>query len=160
SRLIQRRPWPALIVGGLGLVLLAIPLFGIRLGFGDAGNRPTSDTTREAYDMLSEGFGAGFNGPFLLAADPPGGEAGMAALERLTGALNETPGVAFATPPQPNEAGDAAILQVFPETAPQDEATEELVHRVRDDVVPQAVEGSTATVYVGGSTPAVVEFAE
>jgi putative drug exporter of the RND superfamily len=160
SRVIQRRPWPALIVSAAALVVLAIPLFGIRLGFGDAGNRPTSDTTRRAYDLVSEGFGPGFNGPFLLAAETPGGQGDIDALGRLSGDLNQTPGVDFATPPQPNEAGDAAILQVFPETAPQDKDTEELVHTVRDDVVPAAVSGSTARVFVGGTTPSVVDFSE
>jgi RND superfamily putative drug exporter len=140
--------------------VLAIPLFGIRLGFGDAGNRPTSDTTRQAYDLLSEGFGPGFNGPFLLAAETPGGASDLAALDRLSASLNRTDGVGFATPPQPNDAGDAAIIQVFPQTAPQDEATEDLVHTVRDDVVPAAVSGSTARVFVGGLTPSVVDFSE
>ena len=76
SRVIQRRPWPALIVGAVALIALAIPLTSMRLGFGDAGNRPESDTTRQAYDLLSEGFGPGFNGPFLLAVETPNGESG------------------------------------------------------------------------------------
>ena len=160
SRVIQRRPWPAMIISAVALVVLAIPLFGIRLGFGDAGNRPTSDTTRQAYDLLSEGFGPGFNGPFLLAAETPGGSRDLAALDRLSGALNRTKGVMFATPPQPNRAGDAAIIQVFPTSAPQDKATEDLVHTVRDDVIPAAVSGSSAQVFVGGLTPSVVDFSE
>jgi RND superfamily putative drug exporter len=160
SRVIQRRPWPALVAAGVVLVLLAAPVFGIRLGFGDAGNRPTSDTTRQAYDLLSDGFGEGFNGPFLLAAETPAGAADLAVLSDLSTRLNQTEGVRFATPPQANEAGDAAILQLFPTTAPQDEATEDLVHRLRDDVIPPAVAGSTVDVKVGGATPSVVDFSE
>ncbi|MPY92165.1 MAG: MMPL family transporter [Acidimicrobiia bacterium] len=151
---------PALVIGALVLILLAIPVFSIRLGFGDAGNRSTSDTTRRAYDMLSEGFGPGFNGPMLIVAETPGGQADLDAIDGLSAALNETEGVQFATPPIPNESGDAAILQVFPTTSPQDEATETLVHTVRNDVVPEAVAGSTAVVKVGGVTPGVVDFSE
>ena len=71
SRVIQQRPWPALIIGFVVLLVLTMPLLSLRLGFTDAGNRPTSDTTRRAYDLVSEGFGPGFNGPLLLAAATP-----------------------------------------------------------------------------------------
>jgi len=160
SRVIQRRPWPPLLVGAVLLIVLAIPLFGIRLGFGDAGNRPTSDTTRRAYDLIEEGFGPGANGPLLLAAETPGGASDVQALEGLSAQLSDTEGVAFASPPIPNEGGDAAIIQVQPSTSPQDKDTESLVHRLRDDVVPPAVEGSTADVKVGGITASVVDFSE
>jgi RND superfamily putative drug exporter len=160
SRVIQRRPWPALIVSAVLLVVLSLPVFGIRLGFGDAGNRPTSDTTRQAYDLLSEGFGPGFNGPFVLAAELPNGPQDLGVLEQMTARLNETDGVDFATPPIPNDDVDAAIVQVFPDTAPQDQATEDLVHTLRDQVVPDAVEGTDVSVFVGGLTPSVVDFSE
>jgi putative drug exporter of the RND superfamily len=160
SRVIQRRPWPPLIVGAALLALLAAPLFAIRLGFGDAGNRPTSDTTRRGYDLIEEGFGPGANGPLLLAAETPGGATDVEALEGLSGQLNQTDGVAFASPPILNEAGDAAIIQVQPTTSPQDQDTETLVHHLRDDVVPPAIDGSTADVKVGGITAAGVDFAE
>jgi RND superfamily putative drug exporter len=135
-------------------------VFSLRLGFGDAGNRPTSDTTRRAYDLLSEGFGPGFNGPFLIAAETPGGAADLEALQRLTAELNQAPGVAFATDPIPNETGSAAILQVYPETSPQEEATTDLVHHLRDDVIPPAVQGSTANVKLGGLTAGAMDFSE
>ena len=160
SRLIQRRPWPALVAGLAVLLLLAIPVFSLRLGFGDAGNRPTSDTTRRAYDMLTEGFGAGFNGPLLLVAETPDGDADLQALNGLTARLRSTPGVAFATDPNPNPAGDAAILQVFPTTTPQDEATDELVNRLRDDVIPDAMAASDVDVKVGGLTAGALDFSE
>src|SRR5438034_1256781 len=73
SRVVQHRPWPALLAGLIVLAVLAVPLFSIRLGFPDAGANPTSDTTRRAYDLVADGFGAGFNGPLLLAAEFPRG---------------------------------------------------------------------------------------
>jgi putative drug exporter of the RND superfamily len=159
SRVIQHRPWPALVVGAVLLIALALPLFGIRLGIGDAGNRPTSDTTRRAYDLIDEGFGPGANGPLLLAAQTPGGSSDLQALEALSDELNQTRGVEVASPPIPSEQGDAAIIQVQPTTSPQDEATEQLVHRLRDDVVPSAIAGTDLTVEVGGATAAVVDYA-
>lgn len=84
----------------------------------------------------------------------------MAALQQLSANLSQTPGVAFTTPPQPNEAGDAALMMVFPTTSPQDEATTDLVHHLRDDVVPQSIEGSSAVVKVGGAAAAAIDFSE
>jgi RND superfamily putative drug exporter len=158
SRVIQRRPWPALLASAAVLILLTIPLFGLRLGFGDAGNQPTDQTIRRAYDLVSEGFGPGANGPLLLAAETPGGQSDLQALEALSRELNQTEGVAFASEPIPNDSGDAAIIQVQPTTSPQDKETAHLVNRLRDDVVPDAVAGSTADVKVGGATAAVVDF--
>ena len=160
SRVVQHRPRSALIAGALLLVVLAIPLVGIRLGFGDAGNRPTSDTTRRAYDLVAEGFGPGANGPLLLAAQTPGGSSDLAALGALSDELNRTAGVAFASPPIASQQGDAAIIRVQPTTSPQDAATEDLVHRLRDDVVPQAVTGTELAVKVGGATAAVIDFSQ
>jgi RND superfamily putative drug exporter len=158
SRVIQRRPWPAVLASAAVLILLTIPLFGLRLGFGDAGNQPTDQTIRRAYDLVSEGFGPGANGPLLLAAEAPGGQSDLQALEALSRELNQTEGVAFASEPIPNDSGDAAIIQVQPTTSPQDKETAHLVNRLRDDVVPDAVAGSTADVKVGGATAAVVDF--
>jgi RND superfamily putative drug exporter len=158
SHLIQRRPWPAAIIGLLVLLVLAIPLLSMRLGFTDAGNRPESDTTREAYDLVADGFGAGFNGPLLLATEPPNGQQDLAVLNDLTTRLNETKGVAFATPPQLNPEGTVAVQQVFPTTDPQAEATADLVTRLRDDVIPSVV-GDRVDVKVGGLTAAADDFA-
>jgi putative drug exporter of the RND superfamily len=158
SRVIQRRPWPALLASAAVLLLLMIPLFGLRLGFGDAGNQPTDQTVRRAYDLMSEGFGPGANGPLLLAAETPGGQSDVQALDGLSQELNQTEGVVFATEPIPNDSGDAAIIQVQPTTSPQDKETAHLVNRLRDDVIPDAVAGTTADVKVGGATAAVVDF--
>ena len=158
SHVIQRRPWPAAIIGLAVLLLLSVPLLSMRLGFTDAGNRPTADTTRRAYDLVADGFGPGFNGPLLLAAETPDGEADLATLNELSTKLNETKGVAFATPPQANDEGTVAVLQVFPTTDPQAEATADLVNRLRDDVVPSVTRGAV-DVKVGGLTAAADDFA-
>jgi putative drug exporter of the RND superfamily len=160
SRVIQRRPWPALIIATGVLLLLAAPLFSLRLGFGDTGNQPTDTTTRRAYDLISEGFGPGSNGPLLIAAETPAGASDVAVLEELAAELNRTPGVAFAAPPRANDSASAAFMTVIPTTSPQDEATTDLVHALRDEVIPPVVEGSTAEVKVGGGPSAVVDVAE
>ena len=160
SRVLQRRPKAAFIAGIAVLLILAAPVLSMRLGFGDAGNRPTTDTTRQAYDTLSEGFGPGFNGPLLLVASNEGGPLDEQSLAELSETLNTTRGVAFASPAIPNEAGDTAIVQVFPTSAPQDAATEELVTTLREDVIPQATAGSDTDVLVGGITAASLDFAE
>jgi putative drug exporter of the RND superfamily len=158
SRVIQRRPWPAALASAALLILLTIPLFGMRLGFGDAGNQPTDFTVRRAYDLISEGFGPGANGPLLLVAETPGGQSDLQALDALSRELNQAEGAAFASPPIPNESGDAAIIQVQPTTSPQDKETAHLVNRLRDDIIPRAVAGTTADVKVGGATASVVDF--
>jgi putative drug exporter of the RND superfamily len=158
SRVLQRRPWPPAITGLVILLVLAAPVLSMRLAFADAGNRPTSDTTRRAYDLLVDGFGPGFNGPMILAADTPGGPRDLATLQRLSGELNKTPGVAFATQPRPNAAGNAAILQVFPKTSPQSEETAKLVDRLRDDVIPPATSRTNIDVKVGGITAGATDY--
>ena len=160
SRVIQRRPWPAVVIGTVVLLVLAGPIVSMRLGFGDAGNRPAGDTTREAYDLLSAGFGPGSNGPLLLAAELPNGEQDLTALQGLSAQLNQTDGVAFASPPFPNEAGDAAIIQVIPATAPQDEATSDLVGHLRDNIIPPVDAASGLDILVGGAPAAVIDFSD
>ena len=158
SRMIQRRPVVTGLVGLLAVLTLAIPLFSIRLGAADAGNEPDSLTTHRAYELLSDGFGPGFNGPLLLAAEIRGPQ-DLAALQQLGRMLAGAEDVAAVSPVVPNPKGDTAIITVFPGSAPQDEATDTLVHRLRDEVIPQATAGSGTTVYVGGFTAIFVDFA-
>ncbi|MET0276556.1 MAG: MMPL family transporter [Acidimicrobiia bacterium] len=158
SHVIQRRPWPPLVLGLLVLLILASPMLAMRFGLADAGNRPTSDTTRRAYDELAEGFGAGFNGPLLLVAATPDGDTDLQALTELSDTLNDTKGVAFAAPPIADDDGKVAILQVFPTTGPQDQATADLVTDLRDHVIPSVV-GDAVDVNVGGVTAAGDDFA-
>ena len=158
SRVIQRYPWPATILGLVVVLVLTAPVFAMRLGFADAGNRAETDTTRRAYDMLAEGFGPGFNGPLILAADLAQGE-GLAELDPLVAALRETPGVAFVSEPIPNAGENAAIIQVIPETSPQSAETSALVRTLRSEVIPASVPAFTANIQVGGLTAAAEDFA-
>jgi putative drug exporter of the RND superfamily len=158
SRFLQRRPWPAAIAGLVILVLLALPVLSMRLAFADAGNRPTSDTTRRAYDLLVDGFGPGFNGPMILAIDMPVGQQDAATVEQLSQRLQTTRGVAFATPPRTNDAGNAAIVQVFPNSSPQSEETANLVDRLREDVIPPVTQGTDVDVKVGGLTAGATDY--
>jgi putative drug exporter of the RND superfamily len=159
SRVIQRRPAPAALAALAVLVLLAIPLLSIRLGAADAGTGAPTKDSRQAYDMLSDGFGPGFNGPLILAARLSGPE-GMGDVEALAEAIGATDGVAAVAPPVANPEGDAAVVTVFPETSPQDPETNHLVHALRDDVIPNAVGDTDTDVYVGGSTASVIDFSE
>src|SRR5215207_3499901 len=157
--LITRRPLVAAIVGGLVLVLLAVPFASLRLGQPDDGNDRAGSTTRVAYDRLAEGFGPGFNGPLVLAATTPADGWGTATLSRIQAAVAKDPDVAFVSPAQPSPSGDAAVLNVIPKSSPQDERTSELVDRLRDDVLPGATRGSQVDVYVGGATATLQDLA-
>jgi RND superfamily putative drug exporter len=161
SRLVQRRPAPVAAVGLVLVLALSAPVVSMRLGFGDAGNRPETDTARQAYDLVGDGFGPGFNGPLFLAAGLTGDpSADQAVLDRVEAALAEDPGVAFATPAVVNDAGDVAVVQAFPASSPQAEATSDLVRHLRDDLLPAAVSGTDTEVLVGGSTAAVTDFGD
>jgi putative drug exporter of the RND superfamily len=141
------------------LVILAIPVFSLRLGVADAGNDPTKLTTRRAYDLLSQGFGPGFNGPLLLASEVRS-PADLAAAARLGQAIARDPDVAQVSPPIPSPNGKGVLLQVVPKGSPQDASTTKLVHRLRDSIVPSATRGSTLAVHVGGQTAIGVDLAD
>jgi putative drug exporter of the RND superfamily len=158
GREVERRPWRYLVVALAVLVALALPFFSMELGMPDDGTVPTSETRRQAYDLLAEGFGSGSNGPLLLSVEIEDPTA-LGRLDGLVAALGSTDGVAAVSPPTPNEAGDAAIIQVIPTTSPQDEETSELVHRLRDEAIPSATPDG-ATVYVGGLTATFIDMSE
>ena len=162
SRTIQARPWTWLAGGTLLLLVLAAPLLSLRMGFSDEGNYPEETTMRRAYDLLAEGFGDGFNGPLLVAVEL-GGPSDRGVLTSLAARIEETVGVASVTAPFPSNPADpdaspAYLLQVFPETAPQDEATSDLVRLLRDEVIPAAIAGSTAEVNVTGTVASNIDF--
>jgi RND superfamily putative drug exporter len=154
SHAVQRRPWPAAIIATLLLLALAAPALDMRLGFPDAGNDPSDTMTRQAYDLNTEGFGPGTNGPLVIAAELPGPEA-RPQVESFADQLRGDPGIAFVPPAQVNEAGDAALVTVVPAGSPQDQETEELVSRLRDEVIPQTFQGTGVTAEVGGVTAAL-----
>jgi RND superfamily putative drug exporter len=160
SRVVQRHPW---LAGGSALavlVVLAVPLLSLHLGFTDAGNDPATQMTRKSYDLLARGFGPGSNGPLVIALDLGGGRDGPAPIGRLGADLQRTSGVAFAVPPQFNARGDAAVLVVIPTTSPQDGRTQSLVHRIRADIVPVATRGTGVHALVGGETAASIDSSD
>ena len=159
SRGVQRRPWAATIAGVAVLLALAVPALDLRLGFPDAGNNSSDTTTRQAYDLISAGFGPGANGPLFLAADVAGADAG-GELDELVGHLRSVPGVASVADPRLSASGDGAVVVVTPTSAPQDPATDQLVHRLRDDVLPQHTDAEGLRVHVGGQTAAFVDESE
>ncbi len=153
SALIERRP-RAFAAGAIVLLLLvAFPVTGMRLGSSDAGSNSTSSTTRKAYDLLSQGFGAGFNGPLLVVAEVDDG--GRRQVDALATELRAQAGVAAVGAPAYNRAGDTATLTLFPASKPQDAATKDLLERLRSDVVPR---DGPVRVSIGGSTASTVDM--
>ncbi|HZB51068.1 MAG TPA: MMPL family transporter [Mycobacteriales bacterium] len=145
---VQRRPWLALAAGLAVLGVLAAPLLGVRYGFPDAGNDKAGTTTRQAYDILADGFGPGGNGPLLLVS-----EGSPATLQAIGQRIADTPGVAAVSPPLANQAGDTAVLTVVPTTSPQSEETEQLVRTIRAEVAGTGVR-------VGGVTAIGIDSTE
>jgi RND superfamily putative drug exporter len=158
SRTVQRRPWLCGTAALALLVLLAIPLFSLRLGFSDSSNDPTKLTTRQAYDALAEGFGPGFNGPLVIAATvPPGSASDRGVVDALDQKLRSQPGIAAVAPARFNSAGDTAVIIAYPTTGPEAAQTASSVRHLRSSVIPPAVAGSGVQVLVGGETAAGVD---
>jgi len=154
SHAVQRRPWTAAIIATAILLALAAPALGMRLGFPDAGNDPKDTMTRQAYDLISEGFGPGANGPLVIAAELPDAGA-KGAVNALVVDIKDEEGVAYVPPARFNSDGTAAIITVIPTTSPQDEATSELVEHLRGTVIPAALGNSGVDALVGGVNAAL-----
>ena len=146
SSYVQRRPRPVAALAVVVMAVLAIPVLSLRLGATDQGNHQESQTTRQAYDLLAEGFGPGFNGPLqvVVEGDAPAG---------LVEGIRSTEGVAQVADLPP--ANGVTVIQVVPDTSPQSEQTDQLIDRLRDDVIPQ----SGAEAHVGGVTAVFKDFA-
>jgi putative drug exporter of the RND superfamily len=159
SRAIQRRPVLAALLSGGFLILLCIPTLSLRLGTNDEGTDPKGTTTREAYDLLAEGFGPGFNGPFVIAAALPkqGDDAGLV---QTCKQLEREPGVASVTSVQMNEAENTGVCQLYPTTSPQSEQTTDLLNHIRDDVIPPIESKTGAVMHVGGITAIFEDFGD
>ena len=163
SRHVSRHPWLYFGASALVLVLLLVPFASIRLGQTDAGNDPPDSTTRKAYDLLAEGFGAGFNGPLVVVVQRGAADFDTA-LPALSAAIAAESGdevAAVAPNPRISDDGEIAVLTVFPRSAPQDEATQQLVHRLRKDVLPDAVEAAGVDrALVTGSTAFFIDISD
>ncbi|MFK8023097.1 MAG: MMPL family transporter [Ilumatobacter sp.] len=157
SRFVQRHPWQMSLGVGALLVLLSLPVFGLRLGFGDESTFAEGTTTRDAYELLADGFGPGSNGPLLLTAEI-GGPEQIPAVESVVAAIGQTDGVAQALGPIPSDNQSAVLIRVIPETGPQEEATSDLVLTLRDEVIPAATDGTDLAVLVTGSVASSIDF--
>jgi putative drug exporter of the RND superfamily len=160
SDLVQRRPWPMLLAAGAVLIALSAPVLGMRLGFADAGNDARSTTSRQAYDLLARGFGPGFAGPLIVVAErgqPTGSQpTGSLIHDAVVGAAD----VAAVTSPAVSRDGEIMTMIAFPASKPQDQATQDLVNRLRTTVLPPLERQTGARIMVGGSTAATVDFAD
>ncbi|MFF5921729.1 MMPL family transporter [Streptomyces flavochromogenes] len=168
ARYVLRHPVVVLLVGVIGLGTIAVPAASLELGLPGEGQMSTQTTQRKAYDLLSESFGPGFNGPLTITVQTKStggaGTAGAGAGAKAAGdtigkALARTPGVASVSPATANKAGDTAILTVVPATGPTEKKTEELVHALRD--IADDLERSTASrILVTGQTAMFIDFSQ
>jgi RND superfamily putative drug exporter len=150
-------PWRYAIVSFVGLAALAGPVLAMRTGIADDGTGATGKTYRKAYDMLAAGFGEGFNGPLTVVVD---GTDGVAKADQVRSAIGATSGIAFVTEPVVNPAGDTAVITAFPTTSPQDQKTVDLVHSLRDNVLPPTMAGTSSHVFVTGQNAAFIDISE
>jgi RND superfamily putative drug exporter len=158
SAFVERHPK---VLGAVALVVmtvLALPTLGLHLGTSDQGNDPKGSTTRQAYDLLADGFGPGVNGPLTLVTEVDGADDKLA-LDNLDATLRGTEGVASVTPVTYDVGGDTAYLTVVPESSPQSRQTSDLVDRLRSEVLPRAETGTSLDVQVGGVTAGYDDFA-
>jgi RND superfamily putative drug exporter len=157
SRRIQRRPWTAALLSGALLLALCIPTLSLRLGTNDAGTDPEGTTTRKAYDLLAEGFGPGFNGPFVIAAELPT-KGDDEALQELHAELKGEEGVEAVTDVTLNPDKTVGVFQLYPTTSPQSADTTDLLDRIRGDVIPPVESATGAQVHVGGVNAIFEDF--
>jgi putative drug exporter of the RND superfamily len=144
GRGIQHHPLTAVVAGGTLLLLLAFPVLHMRMAKSDRGNDPVGSTTRQAYEQLAEGFGAGVNGPLLIVVDD------ASAVDSIAAGIAATAGVDFVAPPQASPDGAISIITAYPTTSPQSPATERLVRELRSSLPDSA--------HVGGQTASGIDF--
>ncbi|WP_433398672.1 MMPL family transporter [Streptomyces sp. CA-146814] len=158
ARFVLRKPVWVMLVGVLGLGIIAVPAASLEMGLPDDGAQPKSTTQRQAYDTLSDGFGPGFNGPLMVVMDGKGSSDAKAAAERVREEI-EGLGVVAVTPATFNKAGDTAMITVIPKDRPSSHATEEVVHDIRD--AGQDIKADTgAEVLVTGATAMNIDFSQ
>ncbi len=157
SHVVRDHPWPLAVVSLAIMLLLLVPLNSLRLDSSDAGNDPANTSTRQSFDMLAQGFGAGFNGPLSIVTQLPN-QASQSDLPALRALVAATPGIVAVSPPRIAPSGTVAVMQAFPETAPQAQATTDLVNHLRGDVLPPFKHQTGTTVLVGGFTAGAIDF--
>ncbi len=159
SAFVERHPK---LLGGLALAVitvLALPTLSLHLGTSDQGNNPQASTTRQAYDLLAEGFGPGVNGPLTLVTHVDGAEDKLL-LDNLDATIRTTDGIASVTPVTYDTGGDTAYFMIVPDSPPQSQRTSDLVDRLRTEVLPRAETGTSLDIQVGGVTAGYDDFAD
>jgi RND superfamily putative drug exporter len=157
SEAVQARPWPLTFASLAVMVALLIPVFALRLDTSDSGNDPANTSSRHAFDLLANGFGAGFNGPLLLVAELPGRDQ-LGALPAVRAAVQATADVDAVTAPRVAPSGTVAVMEVYPGSAPQAPATTKLVNQLRHQVLPSLASHAQTPVLVGGFTAGSIDF--
>ncbi|MGW1897652.1 MMPL family transporter [Streptomyces hirsutus] len=159
ARFVVRRPVAVLLLGVVGLGAAAIPASSLELGLPDDGSQPTSTTQRRAYDLLSEGFGPGFNGPLVVVVDAKNSDDPDAVFRQTGDDIKALDDVVSVSPAAPNKAGDTATITVVPDSKPSSVATEDLVHDIRD--AGTGVKADTgADVLVTGATAMNIDVSQ
>jgi RND superfamily putative drug exporter len=164
ARLVTRVPLASMAAGAVALVVIAIPILDLRLGPSDATDTPKSATEHQAYDLITKGFGPGYNSPFLMVATLSGNQsADEATLGQVLTTLSDTKGVAAVNPPEVvpqmfNSSQNTAVFELIATTDDKSEATPKLVERLRDNVLPKATAGTGVDVLVGGVSAAYVDL--
>jgi RND superfamily putative drug exporter len=166
---VAHRPWRSLLASSLVLLVIAIPTLNLELGASDDGELPKDTTARQAYDLISEGFGPGANGPLLLGVElgspakpsqqQPASPASDVRLTDLEDAIRKTPGIKSVSPATLDKQGTVAVFTATPTTAPSDPKTSDLVENLRDNVVPEAIKGKDMEVFAGGQTAGYIDLA-
>lgn len=156
---VVRRPLAVLLLGVVGLGAAAVPATSLELGLPDDGSQPTSTTQRRAYDLLSDGFGPGFNGPLVVVVDAKGASDPQAVFDRTGDDIKSLDNVVDVDPAQPNKAGDTATITVIPDSKPSSVTTEDLVHDIRDTGAGIAAD-TEADVLVTGATAMNIDVSQ
>jgi putative drug exporter of the RND superfamily len=159
ARGVAARPWRSAIAALAVLVVLAIPVLQLELGQNDLSALPKATTARQAYDSLTTGFGPGVNGPLLIAGEFDSAAEAEQVLPGLEKAIGKAPDVARVSEPTLDKAGTVAVFTVVSKSAPWDDATVELVERLRDTTIPKGLAGSGGVAYVGGQTAGYIDLA-
>ncbi|WP_406384183.1 MMPL family transporter [Streptomyces sp. NBC_01618] len=159
SAFVERHPKLLGAFAAVVMLVLALPTFTLHLGTSDQGNNPSTSTTRQAYDLLADGFGPGVNGPLTIAAQIDGADERLA-MDGLPATLRATDGVASTGPVTYSSNGSTAFVTVVPKSAPQSRETSKLVERLRTDVLPKAEANTSLQAHVGGVTAGYDDFAQ
>ena len=158
SVLVQSRPWPLAIASIAVMVVFLLPVLSLRLDNSDAGNDPSNTSTHQAFDLLSQGFGAGFNGPLAIVVQLPH-PGDTSSIPAVSEALSHASDVVAVTPPQVSPSGNVAVIRAYPGSAPQAQATTDLVNHLRQNVLPPVEHQTGAHILVGGFTAGSIDFA-